>query len=270
MISFKKSRALVFLCVVLLLAAMAILFPRLQPSNTLARNAPPPGSRMSGFPKVFLWAWERPEHLDFINPREVGVAFLAETIYLRREKIIERPRLQPLKVPPGTTLIAVVRIETAREAPASLSDQQRAEVVEALARTAQKPNLSALQIDFDATQSERKFYRELLSDVRRQMPESMPLSMTALASWCIFDNWLNGLPVDEAVPMIFQMGIDQHRINNYLETGGDFRSPLCQCSVGVSTDEATAPHSSNRRVYFFNPQPWSELTVSQALERSRQ
>jgi hypothetical protein len=267
---FKQSRALIILCVVVLLAATAILWVRVRPASTLASNSPVPGARMSGFPKVFLWAWERPEKLDFINPREVGVAFLAATIYLRGDKATERPRLQPLKVPQGTTLIAVVRIESVRDAPPLLSDGQRAEVVEALARVTQKQNLSALQIDFDATQSEREFYRALLMDVRRRMPEQMPLSITALASWCIFDNWLGGLPLDEAVPMIFQMGTDGHRINSYLETGADFRAPLCQCSVGVSTDEKPATLSSGRRVYYFNPQPWSEATVRQALERGRQ
>lgn len=270
MLSFKQSRALIIMCVVALLATTAMLWLRPRPSNTLASNSPVPGARMSGFPKVFLWAWERPEKLDFINPREVGVAFLAATIYLRSDKATERPRLQPLKVPPGTTLIAVVRIESARDAPPVLSDKQRAEVVEALSRITHKQNLSALQIDFDAAASEREFYRALLMDVRRRMPEPMPLSITALASWCIFDNWLGNLPLDEAVPMIFQMGSDGHRINNYLAAGADFRAPLCQCSVGVSTDEKPAPFPSNRRVYYFNSQPWSETTVRQALERGRQ
>jgi hypothetical protein len=267
---FKKSRALLFLSVVLLLAIAALLFLRLRASNTLARSISPHSSRMNAFPKLFLWAWERPEQLDFIDPRAVGVAFLARTIYLRNDTLVERPRLQPLKVPTGTTLIAVVRIESARQAPPALSDRQRAELAGALALVSRQPDISALQIDFDATESERKFYRALLKDVRRRMPESMPLSITVLASWCIFDNWLDDLPIDEAVPMIFDMGVDQHRINNYLETGGDFRSPLCRSSVGISVDQPAASLSSDRRFYLFNSQPWTESTLRHALERSRQ
>ena len=64
--------------------------------------------------KVILWAWERPEDLTFINPEKVSVAFLAKTIYLRGDKVIVKPRLQPLKLAPGTKLTAVVRIETGR------------------------------------------------------------------------------------------------------------------------------------------------------------
>ena len=61
---------------------------------------------------VILWAWERPEDLTFIDPQKVEVAFLAKTIYLRGDKVAVKPRLQPLKLAPGTKLTAVVRIES--------------------------------------------------------------------------------------------------------------------------------------------------------------
>ena len=50
-----------------------------------------PGGRTSALPGVILWTWERPEEFRFIEslrpttatePREVGVAFLAQTIFL--------------------------------------------------------------------------------------------------------------------------------------------------------------------------------------------
>ena len=61
-----------------------------------------------------LWAWERPEDLRFIDTDRVGVAFLAATAILRGDTVVPRPRMQPLQVPPGTTLKAVVRVEVAR------------------------------------------------------------------------------------------------------------------------------------------------------------
>ncbi len=267
---FKKRGALTIFCLILLLAGLTILFLRLRAANILAHEtATPARARMAAMPKVFLWAWERPENLEFINPQEIGVAFLSETIYLRGDKAIRRPRLQPLKVPNATKLIAVVRIESMREEPPTLSNEQRALVVEALAHTAQAKTVAGLQIDFDVTESERKFYRDLLFDVRKRLPESMPLSITALASWCIYDNWLDDLPVDEAVPMLFRMGVDRHRISNYLQTGGSFRAPLCKSSMGVSTDETIATLSNTSRLYIFNPQSWSEQNLLDALERSR-
>jgi hypothetical protein len=62
---------------------------------------------------------------------------------------------------------------------------------------ARRPGISGIQVDFDATASERRFYRELVIDLRRLLPDSVPLSITALASWCLDDNWISGLPADE-------------------------------------------------------------------------
>lgn len=265
----KKSFAIIFVCLLALLPALAwLLFMHTQDEGAMARGANVSGARMQGFPKLFLWAWERPEQLDFINPVEVGVAFLAKTIYLREDKVVERPRMQPLKVPPGTTLIAVVRIEAVRERAPLLSAAQRAEVVEALVEASRAPNVSALQIDFDALESERPFYKNLLQDLRPRLPVEMALSMTALASWCINDNWLDGLPVDEAVPMLFRLGVDEHRIKSYLREGGAFRSPLCRLSNGVSTDEPVKLVSKGARTYVFHTQSWTETSVRRAIERS--
>jgi len=269
MLILKKNRTITLLCLLALAIALAGLFMRFRSSMIQARSRKPVLTRMSSFPKLFLWAWERPEKLGFINPKEIGVAFLAETVYLNENHAVARPRLQPLEVPAGTTLVAVVRIESARGETPSLSDEQRKEVVESLLDVAGKPNVSALQIDFDATLSQREFYKHLLREVRDRLPESVPLSMTALASWCIFDTWVTEMPVDEAVPMLFQMGVDQHRISDYLNAGGGFRSSQCRQSIGISTDENKVAVPGDVRVYAFSPNPWSESTVQSVLERSR-
>jgi hypothetical protein len=266
----KKSLTLILASLLALFSISALLlFSRLQDEKALVRRAhAATSSGMYAFPKLILWAWERPEQMDFINPREVGVAFLAQTIYLREERVIKRLRMQPLKVPQGTTLIAVVRIETLRDSPPALSNTQRAKVVEALLEAATAPNVSALQIDFDALVSERGFYKSLLQDVRARLPQSMPLSMTALASWCIDDNWLSELPVDEAVPMLFRMGLDERRIKNFLKGGGEFRSALCRLSRGISTDEPVQTVSKGARTYVFNTEAWTKDSVQSAIERN--
>ncbi len=214
-------------------------------------------------PKLFLWAWERPEHLEFIDPSQTGVAFLAKTIDLQGHKVVSYSRLQPLKVPSETELIAVVRIETDRKERPLLSKTQRREIVTTLARAAKLPGITALQIDFDATVSERPFYRAVLRELRQQMPKSVALSITALASWCIGDTWLSGLPIDEAVPMLFQMGVDNRWVKNYLKSGQDFRAPVCRHSNGVSTDESVAGLNLTRRFYVFSPQAWSPSILKQ-------
>lgn len=216
------------------------------------------------FPKVILWAWERPEDLQFLDPKRFGVAFLAQTLELRGDEVLFHPRRQSLKVAPETTLIAVTRIESRKTTgqSASLSANQREQLVSLIVRTLNLQRVSAIQIDFDAVTSEREFYRALLHDLRQQLPDNVPLSMTALASFCIGDPWIKGLPVDEAVPMMFRMGSDNNLIRGMLAAGKDFRDPLCRRSYGVAADEPVAMNfDSTRRLYVFNVRPWTEKDV---------
>jgi hypothetical protein len=210
---------------------------------------------LSQFPRTVVWAWERPEKLDFIDPREVGVAFLARTIYIRGGVVSVRPRLQPLVVAPGTAIMAVVRIESQGTPSAS-----RAEVEHAILEATELRGVRALQIDYDAKKSERDFYREVLVDLHRVLPSSMPLSITALASWCESDNWIANLPVAEAVPMLFRMGVGEA-----YHPGEDFRPGVCRSSVGVSTDEPLPEFPRGRRVYIFHPRSWSAVELRAAV-----
>lgn len=207
---------------------------------------------LPGFPRLMLWAWERPEDLRFLDPEKTGVAFLAETIQIQDGRATARPRLQPLQIAPGTKLMAVVRIEMSGAAPAT------DEVSGLVLRTVSLPGLSALQLDFDALFSQRGFYRQLVSEVRARLPSTMPLSMTALVSWCVSDNWINGLPVAEAVPMYFRMGPEP------LLRSVQSRSALCGTSVGLSTDELIRV-PLNGRVYLFHPRPWTPEALRTAL-----
>src|SRR6185436_6527127 len=155
---------------------------------------PTSSSRVSQLPATILWAWERPERLHFIDHEKVGVAFLAKTIYLRGDRIVSRPRLQPLTLPPGARVVAVARIESEHSTDYSkrpaLTPSQITETAATISELGSLPNVVMVQVDFDATASERTFYRELLTQLRRKLPPSMSLSITALASWCKGDNWL--------------------------------------------------------------------------------
>ena len=229
------------------------------------RNAVAVTTRNNAMPRVVLWAWERPTDLRFINPREVGVAFLARTIRLRANEVTIRPRLQPLNLPEATTVMAVARVEIDRVDKAELSETQRDKLAAAIVEMSQLPNISQIQIDFDATKSEREFYRNVIFDVRKRLPSHVGLSITALASWCAHDNWLSDLPIDEAVPMLFRMGVEEKQFSNRLESGDDFEAAPCRQSYGVSTDEPRGNLSRDRRLYVFNPNPWTEASVRRIL-----
>jgi len=248
-----NSRRGQFTALLLLLATLTTL-TGCQTSN--ARNR----VNEREFPRVILWAWERPEDLQFLNTNRYGVAFLAQTLTLKNDDVLLKPRRWPLKVSPATRLIAVTRIESRKTTgqPVSLSDSQRTRATTLILKTLEEGNVSGIQVDFDAVISEREFYRSLLLDLRKKLPDNVPLSMTALASFCVGDRWLSDLPVDEAIPMVFRMGKDSGAIKDMLGQGQDFRDGICRRSYGIAVDEPfEAKLPVERRVYVFNSQPWS-------------
>jgi hypothetical protein len=256
-----------------------------------------------GLPPLVFWAWERPEDFRFLDSRNVGIAFLAKTIYLVSGDTAEgspikftvRPRLQPLRVAASTPLIAVVRIETppdrrpvfynqtSQPSPSSpvFLQTQIDQLASEIAGLHTLPSVRAIQIDYDATVRERAFYSALLIDLRRKLPSGFPISITALASWCIGDPWLKQLPpgtVQEAVPMLFRMGPDAANVAHFLGSGNEFPVAACQHSLGFSTDEILstnllsgnfvgAPSSLHqKRIYVFSPRLWTQPAADAILK----
>ncbi len=236
-------------------------------------------------PKKILWAWERPEDLRFIDEREYGVAFLAQTIFLENDRVMPRGRKQPLQTRPGTYLIAVTRVETNKDGgkrPA-FDDEMVNKTAALIRNTIELPDVRGIQVDFDAVVSERDFYRKMMKELRRLLSEPpasaggqnandthrspftthRSLTMTALASWCTGDAWFNDFPVDEAVPMVFQMGADSEKIKTYLRNGNDWTEPLCRASYGISLDEAKFEGiKPGRRMYYFKNSAWNAGDLS--------
>ena len=215
-------------------------------------------------PNKILWAWEREEDLRFIDTEKFGVAFLAQTLMLQNDEVVFKPRRQPLELAPGTYTIAVTRIETNKDQKdrPKLSAEQLKKIISLVKKTLQLPDVRALQIDFDVVVSEREFYKNLVTDLKKELPENTPLTITSLASWCVGDSWFNDLPIDEAVPMAFQMGADDERIRSFLANGNDWREPLCRGAYGISIDEPLKiSFAPNRRFYYFNPKPWRKTDL---------
>jgi hypothetical protein len=256
-----------FAVATLLLASLALAFTKAR-SRFGKRMTAGTSTQLAQMPRVVLWAWERPVDLRFINPLETGVAFLARTIRLSATEVVVRPRLQPLDLPEGTNVIAVARVESDQRVKPDLSTQQADELAAAIAEMARLPNVSTIQIDFDATRSERTFYHDVILAVRGRLPASVALSITALASWCSDDDWISDLPIDEAVPMLFRMGPDGRQIRNRVESGEEFPARPCRSSYGISTDEPLTNLSAAKRLYVFNPDAWTESSV-RAITDSR-
>jgi len=207
--------------------------------------------------RVIPWAWERREDLRFLRGE---VAYLARTITLRGAATDVYPRMQPLLIDKSVRAIPVIRIETNHP---SLDDAQRAATVAAIASL----RSDTVQIDFDATLSERPFYRALIIDLHRTIPH---ITITALASWCSDDRWMGDLPIDDAIPMLFHMGSDDHLIRARLERGEDFGEPVCRASAGISLDEKPPRIPDRRRIYVFSAHRWSTRDWRVASEIAQQ
>jgi hypothetical protein len=210
-------------------------------------------------PRTILWAWEEPEDLRTADPKSVGVAFLAERVFLGSEVNVVR-RHQPILVPQGIWAEAVVRLET--QAGFADDETSRQAAADAILWAARLPNLRGVQVDFDATVSQREFYADVLRRVRAALPRTEGLEMTALLSWCSQSesrqngNWIRSLPVDAAIPMDFRLG---KHVGNWT-----IRQPLCLGSIGISTDElyvggraVRAQANAARHDFVFAPRPWT-------------
>lgn len=229
----------------------------LAPSYAAPRQRP----ELAALPQLVLWAWERPVDLRQLGD-DTAVAFLAQTFVIDDARVTFVPRRQPLKVSGRTPLIAVTRIETSPGAVTSLTADQIAALATRIADTASGRGVSAIQIDFDARVSERPVYAALLRQVRSGLDQRIPLTMTALASWCMDDNWLDGLPIDDAVPMLFRMESGPPPMG--MRTEPRLRAGMCRGSIGTSLDEPLRFAARGRRVYVFNPNPWSDTSVAEA------
>ncbi|HKD63178.1 MAG TPA: hypothetical protein VKB40_04015 [Candidatus Acidoferrales bacterium] len=84
------------------LATAGLVFARVMPGKRIAAWYPIHPSDVTALPPVTLWVWERPEDLSPIDPKTIGVAFLARTVFLTGDTISFRPRLQPLRLASGT------------------------------------------------------------------------------------------------------------------------------------------------------------------------
>jgi len=213
---------------------------------------------MRTLPRLTFWAWERPEDLRSLDTRRFGIAYLDQTLTIG-PKVDAHPRRDPLIYRATASRIPVVRIEVAPGA--IFNEETHRLAVQVILTSATAPDIAALQLDFDATRSQRSFYRDLLTDLRRQMPPNLPLSITALASWCSYDDWLRGLPIDEAVPMFFRMEPDRRRAAESL-TDFRIREPLCQSSVGLSTTEAWPTEMAGKRIYLFPDNGWRADSIA--------
>lgn len=225
-------------------------------------------SQTTTTPRIWLWAWDRPEDLRFLNPNEAGVAFFVLGIRIREKAINLRPRTAPLRLVAGMHRIAVVRLDVV---PRDISDALLSQVVEAIKGIAIVPDIEGIQLDFDALRSQRPFYRKLVDRLKRDGQIRVPITITALASWCMGDHWIGDLSVDGTVAMLFQMGPEAGETLAWLSKARPLHGAKeGALAWGLSTDQPLPlPPPSDAQVFLFHPHAWNRSAFQKALQLVR-
>ena len=213
-------------------------------------------------PEYYLWAWRREEDISFIDPSRAKVALWTATIHVDGEDFIVERRTNRVTYPSKAEIVGVVRLEAAGVP----EDATVPRLADAIIAASHPFRPVEHQVDFDARLSQRNFYRRLLQEMRARTGDAR-LSITALASWCFYDHWTEGLPVDAVVPMIYRMGRDGDVIRHALYAEREFPNPICAGNVGYSADEPLAPVDGPGRVFLFHPRPWSEPRFREFVQR---
>lgn len=232
----------------------------------MVAGSAPASLRPPAAPSPVIWAWERPEDLRFAGPGAT-VAVLAGSVTLSGDDVLVQPRLQPAKVLDLQRIAGVVHLEIDRMRPLPWTYAQRTHTSASVLALLNNPRFAEVQIDFEVPASKRFVLLDLLADVRAGLPAGKHLSMTALASWCDTETWIDAAPVDEIVPMLFRMGAAGEPLKRRLAGGGDFHGRRCQDSIGIATDTLPEHVPSGRRIWMFNPRAWTDLELTSVRDR---
>lgn len=217
-------------------------------------------------PRLVLWAWERPEDLRFADPA-IAIAVLAGTIRIEADSVSLRPRLQPARLRPDQPVIGVVHMEIPYAIHPAWTAAQRARVAAGVRALLADPRFQAWQIDFEVRASQRAILRDVLADARLALPPGRSLSMTALASWCDTETWIDAAPVDRVVPMLFRMGPAGAPILRRLAQGGHLRDRHCRDAIGIAADTPPRALPPGRQIWVFNPRPWTQAGLAALRQR---
>jgi hypothetical protein len=226
-------------------------------------------------PPLILWAWEAPQHLTDIDPNTTGVAVLVASIRITPERLIVHPRQQPIVLPSHTYTIAVVHIDKP-PVQVGLDATLVNYLADRIGAIYRQSKYQQLQIDFDTLPKEEGFYRDLLLALRQRLGEHAVISITAIASWCTNNRWLDKqqLPINYVVPMFFNLDQDEQRRKDFIKHVPRQRQQLadyCQGPVGLATYESwQVPFITSDSVFVYTEGSWdaAKLSKAQGLQKS--
>ncbi|RYE06205.1 MAG: hypothetical protein EOP33_03130 [Rickettsiaceae bacterium] len=203
--------------------------------------------------KIVLWSWERYEDLSYIDTLTTAVAPLIATFIINdKEELYTKLRLNVYKIPLLTNVIPVFRIEMQSTNLNNKTVHQLVTEIISLSKTGQ-----LIQLDFDVTLSQRNIYKEIINQLVNYNRE---VSITALASLCTYDSWLDSLPIKFAVPMLYNIKDNDRGLKEskaLFARLGHWRTKKCQGYIGILRSDIIEVNSSHT-LFIFNNSAWTK------------
>jgi hypothetical protein len=252
--------------------------PPAQAQTRSRAQALPGGAR-----QLVLWAWDTPNDMSFLASTKslagtnLSIAAYVGTITIQGTHFEIKKFNKHLIIPDSVPSFPVIRIESHRGLPDNQILDSLTSAIAAMQNDYPGPNYK-IQIDYDASLSERPFYRALLRSLKAKLKPGTTLSVTALASWCLDDRWLTREDCDEAVAMLFSMGPGQASYFRLLtKSHGKLSAGVgLATAVAISASEAstnlrlknTAVFDDWKKVYIFDSLPWKVDTLTRITRQT--
>ncbi|MFL6656704.1 MAG: hypothetical protein ACJ8GW_01430 [Massilia sp.] len=188
------------------------------------------------------------------------LAVVDRHILLSGATVRQRAGAMPRQLAAGTLVTPLVHVEIDPLQPVPNLHAASPQIIKAMQSAAAATTSGWVQLDLEARPSQRVDYRTLVQDLRRVLPPSVQLSVTALAWWCRSPAWLDGLAADEVVPMFFKMGREGAALRKVIAQQPSLLHPSCRTgSAGFSPQEPFAPAVVARytHTYWFDYHGWT-------------
>ncbi len=214
---------------------------------------------------LVLWSWQRADDLSFVD-KGVVVAPLVASIFVDKNGVSVQPRTNVLKLAKKTQIIPVIRLEIPPHI--HVNDVHIDTIVHRINSFIVSCKSDAIQIDFDAAKSQRLLYEKLLTKLHVSLP-NIKISITALASWCVGDTWIDKLPITHAVPMLYNLGAHADDFKKYFTDKKKWKAAKCQCHIGFEESDIFTKPPRGWHVYVFNNKAWSVRSYKNVGEKLR-
>jgi len=214
---------------------------------------------------LVLWSWQRADDLSFVKD-SVSVAPLVATISVDKNGVRVQPRRNVLTLAQNAHIIPVIRLEI--DPKTQVSDGHLDALIHNIQSLVYSCKTDIVQLDFDAAKSQRPLYEKLLIQLKASSPH-VKVSITALASWCVGDTWIDKLPITHAVPMLYNLGENADDFKKYFTDNRGWQSKKCHGHIGFEQNDIFTKPPRGWHAYVFNKNAWTEKDYKSVQEKLR-